>query len=138
MDDFLAHEKSLEKIVDHFDGEWLVTGCNHISTDSLGVIKDHFHNHIPRYSQDIHTGNNTIGSPSVLTIRNDSPLLFDEEMTWLLDVEYYSRLYSRYGLPTILKDINVTIGLHSGQMTNILNDELKQKEHNYLNKKYAK
>lgn len=132
MDDFLFHERSLEKIAKCFKGTWLVTSCNH--TDGLS---EPFNNHHPHYSQDIHTGNNTIGSPSVLTIKNDNPLLFDEEMTWLLDADYYRRLYDKYGEPTILKDINVTIGLHPGQATHTMGEKRKLREQDYIIKKYA-
>lgn len=131
MDDYLAHKDSLWKIVSHFEGEWLVTGCLH--DDGIEI----FNPHIPYYSQDIHTGHNTIGSPSVLTIRNNNPLFFDEEMTWLLDCDYYKRLYDVYGEPTILKDKNVIMGLHPGQMTHTMGDQRKLQEHNYITKKYG-
>ena len=131
MDDLMAHDKALERIVNGFKGEWLVTGCNHTITG-----QELFNVHTPRYSEDIHTGNNTIGSPSVLTVRNKKPLLFDEEMTWLLDCDLYKRMYSEYGPPTILKDINVTIGLHEGQATHTMGEERKRQEHEYINNKY--
>ena len=137
MDDYMAHDRALEKIVRHFKGQWLVSGCSHTIDDPMGVVKEHSNPHIPHYSLDICTGNNTIGSPSVMTIRNKKPLLFDEEMTWLLDCDYYKRMYDLYGEPTILKDINVSIGLHRGQITNTLGYERKLQEQEYITKKYA-
>lgn len=131
MDDFLAHDRALENIWDEFDGWWLVSGCEH----TRGV--DRFSPHIPKYTLGIHSGNNTIGSPSVLTIKNDHPLLFDEEMTWLLDCDYYRRLNQLRGAPTILEDINVVIGIHDGQMTNVLTEGDKLAEGVYLNKKHG-
>jgi glycosyltransferase involved in cell wall biosynthesis len=132
MDDYMAHDDALEKIVKHLSGAWLVTGCTHIRTG------EHYTHsvHLPSYSEDIYKGQNTIGSPSVLTIKNDNPIFFDEEMTWMLDCDYYKRLYDLYGEPTILKDINVIIGLHGGQMTHIMGEERKLKEFNYMIKKY--
>lgn len=131
MDDYLAHDEALERIAGHFKrGQWLVTSCQH--DDGLEVYKTHH----PYYSQDINTGNNSIGSPSVLTIRNKNPLLFDEKMTWLLDCDYYKRMYDLYGEPTILKDINVIIGLHDGQATHTMGDERKLQEYEYITKKY--
>jgi len=132
MDDYMAHDKALLRIVNHFDGHWLVSSCAHIK---MGENFTHSV-HTPYYSKDIYTGNNTIGSPSVLTILNDEPLLFDEAMTWLLDADYYKRMYDRYGEPIILKDVNVIIGLHDGQATNTMGDERKIFEHNYINQKY--
>ena len=132
MDDYLAHDNSLRNIVNKFKGQWMVSGCKH-SFDGNKV----FNTHWPEYSNDLRTGNNTIGSPSVLTIKNKDPLMFDEEMTWLLDCDYYHRLYEKHGKPTILEDVNVIIGLGAHQATNILSDELKVNEQTYLTQKYA-
>lgn len=131
LDDYLAHNKALEKIWINFQGEWLVTGCEH----SDGINR--FSPHLPKYNQRIQFGDNTIGSPSVLTIRNNNPLLFDEEMTWLLDTDLYKRYCDKYGLPTILNDINVVIGVGDHQLTHLMGDERKAKEQEYINKKYA-
>ena len=132
MDDFLAHDNALERIVRAFTGNWLVTACRH-TVDG----EDFFNTHDPYYSDDIKTGNNTIGSPSVLTIKNEDPLLFDEEMTWLLDCDYFARMYEKFGEPTILKDVNVIIGLHPDQLTHTMGDERKVKEHEYMKNKYG-
>lgn len=133
MDDYLAHEKSLIKIINNFEGQWLVSACTHIIEGNSFTQTIHH----PTYSDDIHTGHNTIGSPSVLTIKNEHPIFFDETMTWLLDADYYRRMYDKYGLPTILNDINVIIGLHEGQATNTMGDERKLQEYEYLKNKYA-
>jgi glycosyltransferase involved in cell wall biosynthesis len=132
MDDFLAHSNSLQNIVNNFKGHWLVTGCMHTGN---GV--DRFNQHFPDYHPKIHLGQNTIGSPSVLTIKNDKPLFFDEGLSWLLDGVYYKMMYDKYGEPTILNDLNVVIGLHQGQMTNIMGEEIKLKELEYVTEKYG-
>jgi glycosyltransferase involved in cell wall biosynthesis len=130
MDDYLAHPNSLLKILTHFNGEWLVSGCIH--DDGLGT----FNPHTPHYSEDIHLGHNTIGGPSVLTIRNNNPLMFDETMTWLLDCDYYRRMFDLFGEPTILKDKNVVIGLHPSQATHTMGQARKLLELEYMQKKY--
>lgn len=127
MDDFFAHKDALKNIVENFKGEWLVTGCK--NDKDLG-------RHYPTYSDDIERGNNTIGSPSVLTIKNGLNIYFDEELSWLLDCDFYKRLYEKHGEPVILNDINVVIGIHDGQATNTLGNERKLKEHKYMQKKY--
>ncbi len=127
MDDYLAHDNALQVISDNIEGEWFVTGCSH----DPGT-----HTHLPTYNDRIHEGINTVGSPSVLTIKNDKPLLFDETLTWLLDCDLYKRLYEKHGAPTICNDINVTIGLHGGQTTHLLDDETKKREHDYLTEKH--
>lgn len=131
MDDFLNHNLSLEDIMKSFKGYWLVTDCVHY--DGLAFSK----HHIPSYNEEIHLGKNTIGSPSVLTIKNEGHMLFDEEMTWLLDVDLYKRYYERYGPPTVLKDHNVVIGVGEHQATHTMGDARKLQEHEYMIKKYA-
>jgi len=131
MDDFLCETEALEIIDRRFYGNWLASGCAHTS-DGKYLLKPH----IPHYSHDIYTGHNSIGSPSVITIKNDMPLLFDEEMTWLLDCDYYKRMYTKYGAPIIVKDILIGIGIHGGQATNLMGDEIKSREHNYIKNKY--
>ncbi len=131
MDDYMYDDFSVETIMDNFKGRWMVSGCAHsINGD------DTFNPHFPTYSEEIKTGNNTIGSPSVLTIRNDDALFFDEEMTWLLDCDYYYRMNEKYGLPTILNQTNVIIGLHEGQATHTMGEERKTKEVEYMKQKY--
>lgn len=131
MDDFFTNEDSLKNIVDAWkpDTVWMATGCKH--TDGS---PDHY----PMYNDNIHMGLNTIGSPSVVAIRNKKPMLFDKNMTWLLDCDYYKRMKEKYGPPEILKDLNVTIGIGEHQATNILSNELKANEHIYMQKKYDK
>lgn len=122
LDDTLAHHNALKEIVEAFKGQWLITGCDT--------------NEYPYYTDDIETGNNKLGSPSCLTIKNDNPLLFDENMSWLLDCDYYKRMYELYGEPVILDGVHVNMGVGVHQMTHILTPEDKMREGDYMNKKY--
>lgn len=132
MDDYLADENSLQDIVDNFRGGWLVTGCGHDRGDGK-IINPHF----PAYNKKVYLGKNTIGSPSVLTIPNKDIILFDENLTWLLDCDYYKRLYDKFGKPSILNKINVVIGIGKHQTTNQLRYYIKLKEKFLMWKKYA-
>lgn len=132
MDDYLANENSLKQIVENFSGYWMVTGCEH--DDGQHRHKPHY----PKYNNKIYRGKNTIGSPSVLSIKNKNVMLFDENMTWLLDCDYYKRMYDKYGEPNILNEINVVIGTSKQQITNILSNWTKKKERYYMAKKYKK
>ncbi len=131
LDDYLSHAYALQEIVDAFKGGWLVTGCTH---DDGSGPKNY---HAPSFDG-ILKGENTIGSPSVLAFENYHPLLFDEQMTWLLDVDLYARLNASLGPPTILDTPNVTIGLGPHQVTNLLADDVKIEEAEYLQRKYDK
>ena len=119
MDDYLAHENALQGIVEAFKGTWLVT-----ATDN---------NHNPYYNDTA----NTLGSPSALTFKNGLDMYFDERMSWMLDLDFYNRMYKKYCPKTILNDVNVCIGIHDGQMTNILTNQEIHTEFNYLKKKYG-
>src|SRR6266498_2647969 len=107
QDDFLYDEKSLEETAKHFDlkqDHWLVTGCEH-SKDGVTFFRPHY----PRWNSQILFGANTLGSPSVLTIRNDHPLLFDPKLKWFMDCDYYKRCYDKFGKPKIVKTITAVI-----------------------------
>ena len=135
MDDYLANPDvltNLWKFQHETQDNWWVMGCEH-DNGTRG------NPHLARWSEEIKLGQNSIGSPSVLLFRNmfDKNDLFDENLSWVLDADLYQRLFQRYGLPVIIDDINVVIGIHDGQTTNKLSDSFKQSEFEYLRKKYA-
>ena len=132
LDDYLAHGNALQEIVDSFTPEtqWVVTGCMH--DDGTGPTNYHG----PSYNGDIHKGVNTVGSPSVLTFRREGCLFFDDKLSYLLDGDLYKRLHDRFGPPTILNTPNVVIGLHKGQVTNLMPQEEKNAEYQYIMQKY--
>ena len=67
-----------------------------------------YNTHYPKWTDDIHIGNNRISSPSVITIKNNNnKLYFNEDLIWLMDVEYYKRMHILYGEPIYLNNINV-------------------------------
>lgn len=138
MDDYFAHPKALENIVKAFkkDIMWLATGCLHQRTDLVNYEDPHSA-HFPEYSEDIETGNNTIGSPSVVSLRNEGKLLFDESLSYLLDCDLYKRYYQTYGDPVLLNDLNVVMGIHDGQVSNIMSEEEKLQEFKYMKEKYV-
>lgn len=135
QDDFLFSETSIEEIVSLFnqdpESHWLITACIH-SNDGNTFYRPFY----PKYNNNIYLGNNTISSPSVLTIRNKDVILFDENLVWLMDCDYYKRLYDKFGSPLILNKINVVNRTWDYQFTNILNNEIKEREFNYIKQKY--
>lgn len=111
QDDWLASDDALQMIVDNFEGRWLITGCSN--------------NPQPYWSE-----KNTLGSPSVLTILNDNPLLFNEDLKWVLDLDYYKRMYEKYGPPKIMSGVHVNMGLGPWQETHNLDLATKVREEN--------
>lgn len=124
MDDYFYSPDALQHISDAFNNgaKWVVSGCIHDNGTQT------YNPHPAVWSYDVLKGINTIGSPSVLAFLNDDPLLFDERMSWMLDLDLYRRLYERYGTPTIIDSIDIGIGVGSHQMTQKLSDQEKLSE----------
>lgn len=134
QDDYLLNENSLELLVSHFVGNynhWLITACCH-TNDGVNLFKPLY----PFYHDNIHYGENTISCPSVLMFKNENILEFDENLCWLMDVEYYKRLYEKFGLPSICNYITVVNREHVNQTSNILSIENKNKDLKYIKNKY--
>lgn len=131
QDDFLYDEYSLETQLKYLKGNWLVTACCHYDGKTIHTP------FYPEYHNDIQYGRNTISSPSVLMFKNENIIYFDEELFWLMDVDYYKRMYMKYGNPDICNHISVVNREHKNQVSNTLvNENIKQKELNYIIKKY--
>ncbi len=132
MDDYLHDKHALKRLVDAHRGMWSATGCVHDNGEQL------FNPHLPLWNDKMATGNNTIGSPSVLLFENRKDLpMFDINLKWLIDCDYYQRLYNQYGEPNLIKEIDIVIGIHDGQQTNLLSTYIKKREENYVKAKFA-
>ena len=83
----------------------------------------------PFASTAIAYGVNTIGPPSVLSFVNaQPPLLFNEDLVWLMDCEYYVRLLRRYGPPARIKQFNTIVRVGDHQLTNSISDQVRSSE----------
>lgn len=135
QDDFLYNNESLEEIIRNFDlkkDKWMISACEH-TIDGIHFLKQFY----PKYHDKIHIGKNTISSPSVLTIKNENPLLFDEKLIRRMDTDYYKRCYDKFGDPKILNSINIVNRIGPHQISNtLINDVLKDTEYKYILKKY--
>ncbi len=135
QDDFLFGNYAIQQTVSSFDynKNWLITSYLH-TIDRKEFINYHF----PRFSKKIYL-DNLIGTHSCLTILNENPILFDENLIWFMDCEYYYRLYNIYGLPKILDSATVIQYLWDGQVTNsLITKNIIKKEKKYVIKKHEK
>ena len=128
QDDFLFGNNALENLKKHIDKNpniiWIATACEHTQNG-----KDMYRPFYPSWNNKIHTGINTISSPSVITIKNtEEKFYFDEDLIWLMDVEYYKRMYDSYGEPSYLNTINVVNRTWSKSVSNNLSEERKNEE----------
>jgi hypothetical protein len=136
QDDFLFDYESLSKISDFIssspNSEWIATSCEH-SNDGQDMYRPFY----PKWDDNIHFGKNTISSPSVICIKNKTnKLYFDEDLIWLMDVEYYKRMYDSYGEPSYIYDIIVVNRTWGNQLTNTIGDEVKSKEKAIIKSRY--
>lgn len=135
QDDFLYDENSLEIIATHLKSKspnWLLTASVH--TTDMVTMYDIL---VPRYHAKIHEGINTISCPTVLTLKNtEDKLYFDENLKWLMDVEYYKRLYIKYGSPYIVSDICAVNRQADVRATTLLSKEEKEQEVRTVTAKY--
>lgn len=133
MDDYFAHPEALSNMVVAFrvsGAKWSATGCEH--DYGYGVANPH----IPLWNDEIHTGKNTIGSPSVIALRNGLDMYFDENLSWLLDCDFYRRMKEKHGAPVLTPSINIVIGVGAHQTSAIMSDEEKKGEGEYIKQKY--
>ena len=137
QDDFLFGDDSLEKLKNHIDSNpqinWIATACEH-SNDG----KKMYRNFYPRWNEQMHLGINTISSPSVITIKNSpDKMYFDEDLIWLMDVDYYKRMFTLHGEPSYLYRINVVNRTWESQLSNTISDERKNSEISKMRQKYV-
>ena len=115
LDDFLYSDDSLKQIVDAFDidkDHWLVTASEH-TKDGVTFYRPMY----PRYDDETILFKNSISCPSVLTVKNESPLMFDPKLSWRMDLDYYKRCYEAFGAPKILNTINAVNRVGAHQLT---------------------
>jgi len=134
QDDFFINPNSLKLISNEFeinDCKWLVNGCCH-TTDSINF----FRYMIPKWNDRINEGVNTISSPSVLSFINKDILYFDENLTMLMDCDYYYSLHKKYGLPSILKEYLIANTFHEYQISKMYDKNLQEEINLVKQKKY--
>lgn len=117
-DDFLYSKNALELIVNAFDSNdnhWLVNGFIH-TYDTINF----FDSRVPNYPDHLLVGNNLLGSPSNVTIKNKDIEYFDINVSTSMDHEWYHRLRMKYGMPLIVGDTLTVSRQHSNNATSKL------------------
>lgn len=136
QDDFFYSNTSLEYIVKNLkDGEWGAVGTNHCIEDNMDTIINPIS---PKWICPIKMlgGENLISGPSVLFFKNDNNYL-DNNLCWLNDVEFYYRLYLKYGKPILLPKQKIMQRLRKNSLSNTLNNRIKEKEKKYVLVKHS-
>ena len=135
QDDFILLKTVLQDIVEAFerdDAMWLLKGSG-VTRDGQTIERPM----VPRLTSKLHFGKNTVSSPSVLALRASTEHFFDENLTWLMDVEFYARLWKDYGDPIILSETLVANRLHADQVSQKVNRSIQKRELDYVLRKTA-
>jgi glycosyltransferase involved in cell wall biosynthesis len=134
QDDYLCRDDALAQIATLFDdpqAHWALVGSA-VTHDGRAELRPM----VPRLGPALHLGKNTVSSPSVLAFRAGLDLWFDENLIWLMDVDFYKSCALRLGPPAISPETLVVNRLHEGQVSNAVTRRLKRKELLYIWRKY--
>lgn len=133
QDDLLHGDQALRLTAQAFDAgaDWMICGSA-TTPDGQAVDKPM----VPRLHPQIRFGKNTVSSPSVLAMRRDRALAFDENLIWLMDVEMYHRLAKTRGSPAIVPQTLILNRLHPGQVSASVAPDLRRRELTYVREKH--
>lgn len=135
QDDFLFDNKSLENqfyfIQKNPNISWFFTRFYHTHDG-----KNLYNLYTPKWNQNIWSGNNTLGGPSGLTLKNDQVPEFDNNLIWLMDCDFYQKMFLIHGEPSICDDVTVVNRTSNDQLTSTIPELIKIQEHEIVNKKY--
>lgn len=135
QDDFLFDNESLQKQFSFIQKNpnvfWFFTKFYHTYDG-----KNLYNLYNPKWNQNVWSGNNTLGGPSGLTLKNYQVPEFDNELIWLMDCDFYQKMFLKHGEPLICDEITVVNRTSEDQLTSTIPDSIKINEHKIVNKKY--
>jgi len=137
QDDYIISKNAIDKQINVLDGgkKWVASGCLHINENNKKKL---FKPHPPNWgnTNSLLNGVNLIGSPSVIMHVNDGSF-YDINLILLMDVEFYYLLFNKYGVPSLINDLDYVSRLRSDGISNtMISKKLIEEEKNYLTKKY--
>lgn len=141
-DDWFSEKSSLGKLVkmleEHPEADLAFCGTRqveenksyerHISKKDVDLIRMNYRN--------LYLGN-TIGAPSATIYRRSSGL-YDENLVWLVDMEFYMGILKKAPLFIYTDDPLISIGVSKSQLTEecIKDQKINVEEYGYIYKKY--
>ena len=137
QDDYFNSNEALSILVNNLKNskhKWIACGCLHINENNPTT----FNPHPPRLGSPIQllNGMNLIGSPVVIMYKKEINLLFDHNLIWLMDVEFYFRVLRQYGPPILIDDMLLITRLRKDGITNtMIPQDIIDEETNYCGRK---
>ena len=120
QDDFFYSDNAIEVMVNKLEEDnstWVAATTWHCQDQDSQSL---FNNHpptIPSNSESWLSGNNTLGSPSVIMYRVVEEYL-DPFLVWFPDVEFYYRMWKMYGNPSLVTSPCIVTRLRKDGITN--------------------
>jgi hypothetical protein len=137
QDDFLYDDKSLEITYDYIiknpTCKWIAS-YTYVTSDGINIERSFQ----PRWVDNIWSGNNTIGSPTNITMLNDDVILFDVNLNWLMDVDYYMKMKNKFGDINILDRYTIVNRTSPERLSNNITEKDKNIEIQILKNIYDK
>ena len=135
QDDLLVDENYIASTVgllEQTEDAWgLITSSEDFESDSSLILKKNR----PRFSIKMLRGKNLFGSPSAVTVRKESFLPFLEQLVYLYDCEWYTRMVHNWGMPLFERSLTTQVRIHRYQSTNtvkqLLASEIVVAENNH-------
>ena len=146
QDDYFYGPSSLELMVNSLqntDKKWVAAHTMHCTEEQQDSLHSPHPPTIPEDSRAWLAGINTLGGPSVVLYPK-----MDEEynpfLVWLMDVEYYYKLWSMHGFPSLVTDNCIVTRLREGGITSteitpeVIAEDTSYCVEQYLNNKKPK
>jgi glycosyltransferase involved in cell wall biosynthesis len=128
QDDWLHDEQAINKYLAAFvanpQTDFVFCRNTAITPDGKAIILQTFPWLVKTIQQDPYhlVRSDVIGPPSNVMLKKSISVRYDEELVWLVDVDYYVRLIEAGHQYSYLDQHLVSIGLHEDQMTNFCRD----------------
>ena len=132
QDDFYYDKKSLETRLNAIKDKWAFTSTIHLSSN--GELYNRLD---PSWNDKIYLGANTIGSPSLCTLKKDAFVPFDVNLKMLMDCDFYTAMKNTHGLPNFVHEITVVSRTWDGQMQRHINASDIEKEKKIIIQKHG-
>jgi len=134
QDDYLFDNNSMQNIRNNFEDNDIWNFYSYVHTQDR---MKYYRYYVPFVVDNLEV-NGTLGTPSALTMRKmkDMPL-FDENLKYHFDCDFYRRMQMKYGNPKIVNVITMANYVWDKNISSNMPDGLFEKELEYLVRKYS-
>lgn len=141
QDDAFVNKDALALIVNSYNAgnKWGGQAFIHINDQNQMYTGAMFKPQVPKFDpEQIKNGENIFGCPSVLYFSSEFKELFDKKLIWLMDCEFYYRLWLHFGDPCLLDTYCIAVRIWNQSVTKEISEETKQLEVKYVEEKFNK